>query len=283
MSLAVVVDALVNRLSSGLGSGTRVDDLTPTTAADLPSVTVSLADVTQHVAGVGRIPRGTRSGALPLTIDVDLARPTLELGGGESLQLVPADRRSLVLPHGPLVRADGTDDGPFTGGDLLVRDGSGVWAVVATTPSGRQVRPDVDGGMLRFGTALAATGTLHVEYRIGRWDVVVSRHQGVCELGVAAEAAALPGLVRRVATELARPHRSVRLTPTGWGSAGKAPSGELPAKTRVQVLRYRFDAEVEQPLLGTGGGVIRDVAATTHTTANGDNSTVSHTETFHIV
>ena len=279
MSLAVIVDALVTRISTGLGAGTRVDDALPTAATEVPSVTVALDEVTQQVAGVGRIPRGTRSGALMVPLDVDLAHPTLDLGGGESLLLVPADRRSLVLPHGPLVRADGTDDGAFSATDLLVRDGTGVWAVVGAAPTGRQVRPDVDAGLLRFGTALGTTGTLHVEYRIGRWDVVVSRHQGVCTLSVAADGAALSPLVRRVATELARPHPAMRLTPTGWGSAGKAPSGELPAKTRVQVLRYRFDAEVEQPLLGTGGGVIRDVAATAHAAENG----VTHTETFHIV
>jgi hypothetical protein len=282
MNLAVIVDALVTRIRTGLGPGTRVDDVQPTAAAELPSVTVGLDEVTQQVAGVGRIPRGTRAGALPLTLDVDLARPSIDLGGGETLLLVPANRLSLVLPHGPLVRADGTDgadSGAFAAADLLVRDATGVWDVVAGTPSGRQVRPDVDAGILRFGTALGATGTLHVEYRIGRWDVVVSRHQGVCELRVAAEAAALPALVRRVAGELARPHPSMRLVPTGWGSAGEAPSGGLPAKTRVQVLRYRFDAEVEQPLLGTGGGVIRDVAATAHADENG----ITHTETFHIV
>jgi hypothetical protein len=246
-------------------------------------VTVALDGVTQQVAGVGRIPRGTRSGALLLTLDINLATPSLDLGGGETLLLVPADRRSLVLPHGPLVRADGTDAGAFAPGDLLVRDATGPWTVVGASPSGRQVRPDVDAGVLRFGTALGATGTLHLEYRIGRWDVVVSRHQGLCELSVAADAAALPALVRRVAGEVARPHPSMRLVPTGWGSAGKAPSGDVPAKTRVQVLRYRFDAEVEQPLLGTGGGVIRDVEATAHTEAHGTSPTDSHTETFHIV
>jgi hypothetical protein len=283
MSLAVIVDALVTRISSGLGAGTRVDDLLPTAAAELPSVTVSLDEVTQQVAGVGRIPRGTRSGALLLTLDVDLAHPSIDLGGGETLLLVPADRRSLVLPHGPLVRADGTDDGAFAAGDLLVRDGTGPWTVVGATPTARQVRPDVDAGMLRFGTALGATGVLHVEYRIGRWDVVVSRHQGLAELSVAADAAALPALVRRVATEVARPHPSMRLTPCGWGSGGKAPSGDVPAKTRVQLLRYHFDAEIEQPLLGAGGGVIRDVEATARTQATGTNPAESPTETFHIV
>jgi hypothetical protein len=279
MSLAVIVDALVTRISAGLGAGTRVDDVLPSAATELPSVTVSLAEVTQQVAGVGRIPRGTRSGALPITLDLSLASPSLDLGGGETLLLVPADRRSLVLPHGPLVRADGTDSGAFAPADLVVRDGSGAWTVVAAAPTGRQVRPDVDAGVLRFGTALGTTGTLHVEYRIGRWDVVVSRHQGLCELSVAAEAAALPALVRRVAGEVARAHPSMRLVPTGWGSAGKAPSGDVPAKTRVQVLRYRFDAEIEQPLLGTGGGVIRDIEATAHAE---ENST-TRTETFHIV
>ncbi len=47
----------------------------------------------------------------------------------------------------------------------------------------------------------------------------------------------------------------------------------------MQLLTYRFDAEIEQPLLTSGGGVISDVAVTARADENGR----TRTEQFHIV
>lgn len=261
MSLAVVIDALAERLSGRL-PGVLVGDAEPGGATDLPAVTLAIAGVTEEVAGIGRVPRGTRTGALEVTLDVDLANPVLDLGGGESLLLVPADRRSLTLPHGPLVRADGTPDAPFGASDLLVRDTS-AWTVVAAAPTGKQVRPDVDAGLLRFGQPLPTSGTLHVEHHIGVWDTVVSRYQGRLDVRVAAQGTALKTLARNVAVVLAERHPGVRLAPRAWAAATRPdPTAGLPNTARVQLVTYRFDAEIEQPLLTSGGGVITDVSVT---------------------
>lgn len=258
MSLAIVVDHLTTRLRLQLGAGTTVGDAAAVNDG-LPAVTLSLADVVSRGVGVGRVPRGTRTGALEVTLEVDLANPVLDLGGGESLQLVPGDRRTLVLPHGPLVRADGSADQPFAAGDLQVRDLS-PYVVVGTAPTGREVRPDVDAGVLRFGQPLPAAGTLRVTYRIGAWDVVVSRFQGRLGVRTTAARADLGPLTRRVATALDAPDTAVRLTPLAWGSTALSGESGLPPTAQQQDLGYGFDAEVEEPLIGSGGGVIARVA-----------------------
>jgi len=277
MTLAIIIDHLTDRLADGLGAGTTVGDAGAETSA-LPAVTLAIADVTNRLVGIGRVPRGTRTGALEVSIDVDLADPVLDLGGGETLLLVPADRRSLVLPHGPLVRADGTPDDPFTAIDLKVRD-TGNWTVVAAAPSGKQVRPDVDAGLLRFGQALPASGTLRVSYFIGLWDTIVSRFQGRVDVLVTADQDELRALTRKVADVLSAPDEAIRLAPLSWGSTTRPAAGELTAQARRQQLAFLFDAEVEQALLTSGGGVIADVAVTLHAAENGQ----TRTESFDIV
>ncbi len=276
MTLAVVVDHLTQRLSDRLDAGTAIGDATPD-SGQLPAVTLGLTDVSSRLGGVGRVPRGTRSGALPVTLEVDLASPVLHLGGGETLLLVPPDRRTLVLPHGPLVRADGTSDDPFTATDLTVRDASD-WPVVAAPPVGRQVRLDVSGGLLAFGQPLPPTGILRVGYFVGLWDVVVSRFQGHLSVVVAADRDALRALTRRVADVLATPDPAIRLAPVTWGSTTRLAVG-MPDQSRGQELGYAFDAEVEQPLLTSGGGVIADVAVTLRAAEDGQ----TRTESFDIV
>lgn len=277
MTLAVVVDHVTERLAGGLGAGPAVGDASPEGTA-VPAVTLSLTEVTTQLAGIGRVPRGTRSGALKVSIALDLANPVLDLGGGETLLLVPANRRSLVLPHGPLVRADGTADEPFTGADLTVRDTSD-WAVVAAPPNAKQVRPDVDQGQLRFGQPLPTTGTLRVSYFIGLWDTTVSRFQGRLGVRVTADRADLGALTRQVADVLSAPDEAIRLTPLSWGHTTRPPAGELTDGARDQELAYRFDAEVEQPVLTSGGGVIATVSVTLHAAENGQTKT----ETLDIV
>jgi len=277
VSLAVIVDHVSALLTAGLDGDTTVGDVVPTSADQVPAVTLDLDEVTSVLGGIGRIPRGTRTGALPVTTEVDLADPVLDLGGGETVTLVPADRLSVVLPHGPLVRADGTATGTFSAADLTVRDAD-PWQVVAGPPTGRQVRPDPDAGLLHFGEALPATGTLHLDYRIGAWDSTVSRSQGRLRVRVTADGADLSSLVRTVANVLATPDPGIRLTPLSWGSADRTAVSPLPAGVRVQELTYRLDAEVEQPSLPTGGGVISDVAVTLRAAENA----VSRTETFDI-
>lgn len=261
MSLATVVDTLAAQLRAELGAGTRVGDMLPAAAEDMPAVTLSVQSTDEDPVGIGRIPRGTRRGALEVSTSIDLADPVLR-AGGEEVPLLSPDRRELILPHGQLVRADGTEDGPFEADDIDVADGGGAYTVVADDPSGREVQPDPTRGVLTFGQPLPGSGTLETTYRVGRWDVTTVRFSGDLTVEVsAAEAAELASLSRQTAAALDRPTPAFpRLAPVGWSAA--RPAAPEPESARSQVLSYRFDFEIEQPSLPSGGGVIRTVAVT---------------------
>jgi hypothetical protein len=261
MSLATVVDTLAAQLRAELGAGTTVGDVLPTAAGDMPAVTLSVQSTDEELVGIGRIPRGTRRGALEVSTSIDLADPVLR-AGGEELLLLSIDRQELILPHGQLVRADGTEDPPFDTDDLDVADGDGAYTVVADDPAGRQVRPDPTRGVLTFGQPLPPAGTLLVTYHVGQWDVTTVRFSGDLTVEVTAEDATLVAdLTRQTAAALDRPTPAFpRLTPVGWSAA--RPTVPEPDSARSQILAYRFDFEIEEPSLPSGGGVIRTVAVT---------------------
>lgn len=262
--LATLIDGLVDRLGAALGPGVTVSDATPTTIDELPAVVLSITDAQQVLVGVGRMPRGTRSGALPVTIAVDLAAPVLDLGGGETLLLISANRRELTIPHGPLVKADGTDDTAFTTADATANDGAD-FAIVDGTPLGRQFQVDPTAGIFRFGANLKSTGTLSVTYHVGQWDVTVNRFQG--DLGihvVTANSAQTRTTARLVADALALAQPDVRVAPLAWGAVLVDSVGpqQNPTSAAGQVLTYRFDSELELPILPSGGGVISRIPVT---------------------
>jgi hypothetical protein len=259
VSLDRILDPLAARLSAAI-SGLRVDDVGPAVAADLPCAVLSLDEAEQAVVGIGRVPRGTSTGALLLSASVDLAHPVLDLGSGELLQLLSPDRRTLTLPHGPVVRADGTSDTPFGGADVRVEDHVGLFSVVPGAPAGpREVQVDPAAGTLVFGAPLPATGTLRVEYRIGRWETVTTRVQGLLTVRVVAVTlASVAAAAREVATALAAADPGVRAVPRSWGPVLPVELGT--ATVRSQALGFRLDAELEEPVLTSGGGVVARVA-----------------------
>ncbi len=260
MTLQRVLDPLAARLS-GVLDGVRVDDIAPAGAADLPCAVLSLDDVEESLAGLGRTPRGTRTGALRLTAAINLADPVLDLGGGEELNLLSDDRRTLTVPHGPLVRSDGTPDPPFGPGDVTATDGA-PFTVVAGAPVGRQVQVDPAEGTLLFGTELAATGRLEITYHVGQWDTVTTRVQGTLSVQVVAGSAGSAATTSRaIADALASPDPGVRTVPLSWGAVQP---GALADDTgsRSQILTYHLYAELEEPVLTSGGGVIAQVAVT---------------------
>lgn len=257
MSLAAVLDTAADRLRGALG-GTSVGEATPVAPADLPVVVVSLDEARSRLPGVGRSAAGTRVGALRATVDVDLAAPVLDLGG-ERLDVLSPDRRTVTLPHGPVVRADGVGDLPFAAGDLDVA-GAVPFTLVATPPGPGEVAVDPARGTLLFGTALPASGTLRIGYHIGRWDVVAGRFTGRLLLDVhAADVAGVRDLGRRAAAALTRPGGGLSCTPTSWGAITPADPDAGPAGARTQRLGFGFDAELEEPVLTSGGGVISTV------------------------
>lgn len=259
MTLVPVVDALVSRLRDELPDAVTVADAHPAAAGDLPAVTVSLFDTSQRLEGIGRTPRGPRRGALEIHDRVDLAHPVLRIDGDE-VDLLSPDRRELVLAHGPVVQADGSEPPPLSGDDLTVVVANDPVTVVTADPQAGEVRADADLGRLVFGSALPVAGTVVVDYRIGVWDVENVRFEGTLALDVYDDdSAATTALARQVAGALSRPSDSFpRLRPASWGAAAAFRPEQGPVRRTLR-LTYAFDFDLESPSLPTGGGVIRRV------------------------
>jgi hypothetical protein len=263
MSLVDVLDAIAERISAAVDSNVHVGDSTPVDENDLPALTLTADEITERLTGIGGIPSGTRTGALAVVVEVDLANPVADFGNDQTIPLLSADRRTLTLPNGPLVRADGVGENPFTAEDLRVED-SQPYDVVDATPTGRQVRPDPANSTLTFGSPLPPTGILTVDHYLGQWDEVVSRYQGILVVAmVSTTGDSVRALSRQVADALRTPHPIGRFAPRSWGALHAQQIGGSDAIGRT--VGYRFDAELVEPILPAGGGVIVTIAAAAHT------------------
>lgn len=253
MSLAIVVDTLAERLGTEL-PGVTVSDVTPGSVLALPAVVISVQDAAALLAGIGESPGGSRTGSLAVTDTIDLADPTLDFGN-EVVELIPPDRLTAILAHGPIVDAE----------TVAVSDEDGAYVLVDALPSGREVRIDAGAGHVAFGQPLPAAGTLSVTYRIGMWDVVTVRFSGEVILEIfSIEDTGVVTVSRTVANLLSQPHPAfARIAPHSWGAVTRTNVGGDSA--HAQVLRYRFDFELEQVALPTGGGVIDTVVVTSAT------------------
>lgn len=270
MGLAAVTDALTAYLESAVLPGPALLGSTyPASPADLPAVVVSFSDVEQKLQSVGRLPAASETGALQVTTTVDLADPVATFPDATVL-LLSNDRLTLTLPHGPLVAADGTTT-TFGPGDPEVRVGATTFTVVAGAPAAGQVEPNSDLGVLRFGAALAATGTLTAAYFVGEWEVSVERYHGTLLVETfASDAAGVDVLSRSVETALLDPPGAPlsglsQIDPTSWQAIAEA--GADHAKARGRALAFVFDYELVQPRLGSGGGLISTVSVTSTVSA----------------
>jgi hypothetical protein len=263
VSLVAVIDHTSTLLSTSLGGAAGVSDRQPLALADLPHVAVSVSDAERPQIGIGGMPRGPVHGALEVSATIDLADPSLE-SGGETIVLLDGSRRRLLLPNGPLVTADGSEGPPFASGDLTVTDPGGAYAVTNDPPTGRQVRPLPDDGVLEFGQALPNAGTLVVLHHVGVWDVTVVRYAGRLHLDITTDDVGdATSVARRVAEALdgAGPPYE-RLVATTWGAAETGDLADTPVGIRR--LSYAFVFELHRPTLPTSGGVIRVVDVTSH-------------------
>ncbi|HEU4730129.1 MAG TPA: hypothetical protein VFT22_19660 [Kofleriaceae bacterium] len=160
----------------------------PSAAGDLPSVILSLEGCQREGTGAGgRRATERRRGVLPLTQVIDLANPTLP--DDPTFSLIDGTRTQLILPHGGLVRADGSA-GTLTGADLAVAIAAGgppvAVIVVAGPPAAGQVSAQADPGVLVFGTALPASGSITVTYNLGAWEQELIRLTGTLRVDVCA-------------------------------------------------------------------------------------------------
>ena len=269
MGLAAVTDALAAYLESAVSPAPALVGSTyPAAVGDLPAVVVSFGEVVQKLASVGRLPAPSESGALRVTTTVDLADPVAAFPDATVL-LLSNDRLTLTLPHGPLVAADGTAT-TFGPGDVDVTVGASTFTVVGGTPATGQVQPDPDLGVLHFGAALPATGTLTAEYFIGEWEVRVERYSGTLLVETfATDADGVETLSRSVETALLDPPGAPlgglrQVDPTSWQAIDEAGTGRAHARGRA--LGFAFDFELVQPQLGTGGGLISTVSVSSTVT-----------------
>ncbi len=260
------IDALAAHLASaGLAPApVLLGAAEPAALAELPAVVLSLPEVHRLGAGLGERAALVTGGALVVTARIDLANPVLP---EEPLfRLLSADRRTLILPHGGWVKADGTE-GPLSGADLQVSVAAAPRTVVNAAPAAGQVQPTALVGTLLFGEALPPTGTVVATYRIGQWERRSTPIAGTLRIAVhaasAATAATLSAAVADVLDATSRPLptglRKVALTQVSATSAVRAEDDAVMAGSRQRWLQATFEYEhiVDRP--DSSGGVIQSV------------------------
>jgi len=268
----VTVPRLLDRLGTAIedavsASGASVGGAEPSSAGELPTVSLSADSIVVSLAGIGARPAPSRTGALAIDRSIDLADPSVLFPDGSSAELLSADRRRMYLPFGPAVHADGTEAVTLAPGDIdVVVDGT-PRDVVETTPAGDEVLASAATGELVFATPLPVTGTLEVSYFVGEWEVRADRFQGELVVDVHdGDSAVLDAISRQVVDVLVPasaggPRELTSITPLHYGPI--EPREAARGNARRRRLVYRFDAEIEDVVLQGGGGPIRivDVAS----------------------
>lgn len=243
----------------------RVGIAEPAEAADLPAVVLSLEATARAGNGLGER-SALASGALAWQASIDLANPVLPGDPpAPPLRLLDDARRVLTLPHGGLVRKDGTA-GPLTADDLTVKVGGASLQVVPPPPAGAQVSADPAAGQLTFATALPAAGSVEATYFLGSWEQRLRRFGGTLRVDVcAAQAADAAALSAAVVEALLAPaasagiRRLLRIGLTALGSIG-APEPPLALRRRSARFAFAFENEINQP--ESSGGVIGRITIT---------------------
>jgi hypothetical protein len=227
---------------------------------DLPSVVLSLQKLARLGSGLGERSTVVTGGALSTQARIDLANPVL--AEDPTVNLLSADRLQVTLPHGGLVRADGTI-GSLGSADLVVTVAGLDRPVVTATPVGNQVRPDPLIGRLVFATPLPATGLLVGQYFLGTWEQRVFRLSGT--LQVAAWGAS-PAVVSALSTSVIAALGTTgsiglqglqELTLEELGTI-TSPSTTFPT-ARARVIRFAFEFEHEVNIPESSGGLIQRI------------------------
>jgi len=260
MAELALLDALQARLTAaGLTPVPKaIGAVEPGDADALPALVLSIDETSPARTGLGGLTR-TMTGALSTTASIDLANPVLATE--PTFRLLDPTRTQLILPHGGLVRADGTA-GPIGAGDATVKLGATARPVVLSAPTGAQVTVEPSVGTLTFATALPATGQLSATYFLGQWEQRVEHIAGILRVDVCAGSAtdtaslsqaALDALA--VGTGGSIPGLSL-LAPKAVSAIGPAEAAQ--GNLRRRTLRFAFDYErvIDRPD-GSGGIIAR--------------------------
>lgn len=239
----------------------------PVAALDLPAVVLSLEQAMRPSVGLGDQGTVIRDSALAWSADIDLASPYLPDDPNHGFSLLSGDRLRLTLPHGGLVHGDGTSDTPLTGADLTVTVAGTSRPVVSATPSGLEVLPDAQTGILTFATALPATGTAHATYFLGQWERRVERLNGVLRLDVlAATPADAQAVADGVLDALLDPAakqglpRLQAIALQSLTSIGPPETAAANGRRRQARFEFKFEHDVDRP--ESSGGVIQQIPLT---------------------
>jgi hypothetical protein len=236
----------------------------PVQANQMPAVVLSLEGADNAGTGVGERATLITDGALPWQAAIDLANPVLP--EEPSFRLLNDARTVLTLPHGGLVRQDGSS-GPLAAADLAVTVAGASRPVVTGPPTGLQVQADPLVGQLTFGSALPATGTVVVHYFLGQWEQRLARLAGILRVDVCAtQDVVVGGLSDQVVEALMDPRARreiLRLHHMELASLSSIGPREPVANLRRRSARFRFafEQEINQP--ESSGGIIRRIPVTT--------------------
>jgi hypothetical protein len=233
----------------------------PTGADEAPAVVLSLETVRRLRGGLGEGADAV-TGVLRQTARIDLAAPFLPAEPG--FNLVTADRLTLTLPHGGLIRADGLD-GALTPADLAVTVAETPRTLAAANPAPDEFTAAPLIGRLTFGAPLPAADFVEATYHLGAWERRVFLIAG--DLAVTSYAAAggqAATLSAAVARALARPGDLAGLKRLSLVSLGPVtPSDATHGNTRAQTAHYAFEYEHVVDTPASSGGIIQTTPITT--------------------
>ena len=232
----------------------------PVTAAELPAIVLEVAQIRQLGNGLGERSQLITDGALPWTATIDLANPVL--AEEPTFRLLSQNRRELVLPHGGLVRSDGSQ-GPLSPADFSVTVAGIARPLVAANPTGNQVTVEPQSGQLVFATALPATGNVSANYFLGQWEERISRISGLLRILVLHGTPAIVSDLSDAVVEALQPPRSKAIAGLDGMSLVSLGSIQAPdaalANSRARIALFSFEYELKINRPDSSGGIILGV------------------------
>ncbi len=232
----------------------------PAVVGDLPAVVLSLSRLKRQPSGLGERSQLITDGALPWSATIELGNPVLPEEA--TFSLLSPDRRELILPHGGLVRADGSK-GPLNAGSFSMTVAGQVRTLVEGPPGPSEVNCDPLVGRLIFGAPLPPVGKVVVNYILGQWEQRVARLEGTLRIRVlAATAAAAETLSDSVIAEMSNGGQAglERIVLTELESIGPPDAALDNARSRALAFEFEYEAVINRP--ESSGGIIQRIPVT---------------------
>jgi len=232
----------------------------PIDATELPALVVSIEQSQRLGNGLGERAVLVTQGALPWQAQINLANPVLP--ADPTFSLLSPDRLRLTLPHGGLVRVNGSS-GSLGAADIQVLLNGAPRTLVSGPPAAGEFSADALSGTLTFGDALPTTGNVQANYFLGQWEQRLVRSSGLLRLAVlAADAAAVQGLSDTILDRVGDAPTAVLpgLSQFGVAEIGSIGAADAPlVNARRRIVRFRFEFEQEINVPDASGGIIQRI------------------------